>query len=148
MIKSSLGYEDKNFIGLKNRNWTAMLVTQFNLFDAGNTEAKIKQAELSEQICQEQRQELEILISLEISDAYFSLKDAEKRINSNKIAEEEAISNFDIAQKAYSAGIGTNLDVMDAEVSLSQAKTNYINALYDYNISKAELEKAIGKNSN
>jgi outer membrane protein TolC len=81
---------------------------------------------------------------LEISDAYLSMKEAEKRISTNKIAVEEASVNFAIAQRAYSAGVGTNLDVMDAELALNQAKTNYTNSLFDYNISKARLDKAIG----
>lgn len=72
------------------------------------------------------------------------MKEAEKRISTNKVAVEEASVNFDIAQKAYRASVGTNLDVMDAELALNQAKTNYTNSLFDYNISKARLDKAIG----
>jgi len=40
--------------------------------------------------------------------------------------------------------VGTNLDVIDAELGLAQSKTNYIQALYDYNVSKAQLDKAMG----
>ena len=44
----------------------------------------------------------------------------------------------------YTAGVGTNIDVMDAAVALTTAKTNYVQALYDYNVSKAQLDKAMG----
>jgi outer membrane protein TolC len=40
--------------------------------------------------------------------------------------------------------VGTNLDVRDALLALNQSKTNYIQALYDYNTSKAALDKAMG----
>ena len=40
--------------------------------------------------------------------------------------------------------MGTNIDVMDARVALTTAKTNYVQALYDYNTSKAQLDKAMG----
>ncbi|MBQ9364176.1 MAG: TolC family protein, partial [Schwartzia sp.] len=49
-----------------------------------------------------------------------------------------------IAQVRYSAGVGTNVDVMDAEQALISAQTNYITALYNYNTGKAALDKAMG----
>ena len=42
------------------------------------------------------------------------------------------------------AGVGTNLDVIDAQVALTEARTNFVNALYDYNTSKIALETAMG----
>ena len=145
MLTGTMAWDDTNFAGTKNRDWTAMLVTQFNVFDSGNTEAKIKQAQKSEVAAREKVRQVKDNVSLEMSDAYFNIKQAEKRIGTNRIAIEEANNNFDIAQKAYSAGVGTNLDVMDAELALNQAKTNYTNSLFDYNISKAQLDKAIGR---
>ena len=44
----------------------------------------------------------------------------------------------------YTSGVGINLDVLDAELALNQAKINHITALYNYNIGLAVLEKAIG----
>ncbi len=41
--------------------------------------------------------------------------------------------------------MGINLDVIDAELALIQSKTDYIQALYDYNVSKAQLDKAMGR---
>lgn len=146
MLTGSMAWDDSDFAGTKNRDWTAMLTTQFNVFDSGNTKAKIRQAQSGELAAQKQAQQTQDNISLEISDAFFSLKEAEKRIGTNKVAIEEASVNFDIAQRAYSAGVGTNLDVMDAELASNQAKTNYTNSLFDYNISKARLDKAVGRN--
>ncbi len=57
---------------------------------------------------------------------------------------EKAEDDYRISLIRYNAGVGTNLDVLDAQVALTQAKTNYVQALYDYNTSKAKLEKAIG----
>jgi len=143
-LTGTMAWDDDDFAGTANRDWTAMLVTQFNLFDSGNTKAKIRQAQSGELAARKQAQQTQDNISLEISDAYLSMKEAGKRIGTNKVAVEEASVNFDIAQRAYSAGVGTNLDVMDAELALNQAKTNYTNSLFDYNISKARLDKAIG----
>jgi len=147
MLTGTMAWDDDDFAGTDNRDWTAMVVTQFNVFDSGNTKAKIRQAQSGELAARKQAQQTQDNISLEISDAYLSMKEAEKRIGTNKVAVEEASVNFGIAQKAYSAGVGTNLDVMDAELALNQAKTNYTNSLFDYNISKARLDKAIGSGS-
>lgn len=145
MLTGTMAWNNDNFAGTANRDWTAMLVTQWNLFDSGNIKAKVRQAQFGELVAQKQAQQTQDNISLEINDAYLSMKESEKRINTNKVAVEEGSMNFDIAQKAYNAGVGTNLDVMDAELALNQAKTNYTNALFDYNMSKARLNKAIGK---
>ncbi len=144
MLTGTMAWNNDDFAGTANRDWTAMLVTQFNLFDSGNTKAKVRQAQSGELAARKQAQQTQDNISLEISDAYLRMKEAEKRISTNKIAVEEASMNFAIAQRAYSAGVGTNLDVMDAELALNQAKTNYTNSLFDYNISKARLDKAMG----
>ena len=49
-----------------------------------------------------------------------------------------------IEQVRYSAGVGTNSDVIDAQVSLTSAQKDYIKALYDYNTGKASLDQAMG----
>lgn len=144
LLTGTMAWADTGFAGTDNKNWTAMVVTQINLFDSGNTKAKVKKAQFGVLAAQKQLRQAQDNISLEINDAYLSIQEAEKRIATNKIAVEEAGVNFKIAQRRYSAGVGTNLDVMDAELALNQAKTNLINALYDYNTSKARLDKAMG----
>ncbi len=72
------------------------------------------------------------------------MKAAEQTIEATKVAVEEAEENFKIATVRYRAGVGTNLDVLDAELKLNQAKTSFIKSMYDYNISVITLEKAMG----
>jgi outer membrane protein TolC len=81
---------------------------------------------------------------LEVRTAYLNLTSAEKSIETAKVAVEKAQEDYKIAQVRYSAGVGTNLDVMDAEEKLTTAQSNYYNALYKYNSSKAALDKAMG----
>jgi outer membrane protein TolC len=51
---------------------------------------------------------------------------------------------MDIANGRYAAGVGSPIEVTDAEVSLVNAKTAHIQALYDYKVAQANLEKAMG----
>ena len=56
----------------------------------------------------------------------------------------QAEEAYKIAAVRYSSGVGINLDVLDAELQLNTARTNYITALYNYNIGLATLEHAMG----
>ena len=84
------------------------------------------------------------LSTLDGSSNYLGLREAEKRISTTKLAVEQADEDYRIAQLRYMSGVGTNTDVLDAQVALTQAKTNYTKALYDYNTSKTALETSIG----
>ena len=127
-----------------NDNWTVGVSASWNLYDAGTTGAKIKQADASLTKAQEQARQIETVALLEVRQNYLSMAEAEKRLGTTDVAVSKAQEDLYIAREKYNAGIGTNLDVIDAQLALTQAKTNRIQALYDYNVSVAKLNKAIG----
>jgi outer membrane protein len=49
-----------------------------------------------------------------------------------------------ISRKKFELGAGTSLEVTDAETSLKDSQTNYLNALYDAWVARIDLEKALG----
>ena len=114
------------------------------MFDNNVTRAQIKQAEVAMMKTMEQEQQKKDSIQLEVRQAYLNMNEAEQCIQTSKVSVEKAQEDFKIAQVRYSAGVGTNLDVIDAQVALTSAQTNYIQSLYDYNTSKANLDKAMG----
>lgn len=116
----------------------------WNIFDNNVTKAQVRQAEAALYKAQEQAQYVREGIQLEVHQAYLSLLAAEKNIKTTSVAVNQATEDYQIAQVRYSAGVGTNIDVMDASVALTTARTNYVQALYDYNVSKAQLDKAMG----
>ena len=138
------GWNDKEFPGDDNSNWQLSLTASMDIFDSGATSGKVKQAEAGLDKAQEQARQKKDAVQLEVRSAYLNMQEAEKRIQTSKVAVEKAEEDYKIAQVRYSAGVGTNLDVIDAQVALTQAKTNYVQALYDFNTSKAKLEKAMG----
>ena len=83
-------------------------------------------------------------VKLDVRTAYLNLRAAEENINTMKEALTKAEEDLRIEEVRYSAGVGTNLEVMDAQDKLVTAKGDYITALYNYNTSKASLEKAMG----
>lgn len=127
-----------------NKDWTVAVNVSFNVFDNGVTKAKNKEALTELTIATQQQRQVEDAISLEVSNAYLSVQEATERIKNNQVAVTQSERDYEMAQESYNAGIGTNLDVMDVEVAMTQAKTNYIQALCDYNSSRAQLSKAMG----
>ena len=69
---------------------------------------------------------------------------AEKNIEVTASAVAKAEEEFDIAQVRYVEGVDTNLNVMNAQEKVVETRNNYYAALYSYNTSRAQLEKAMG----
>lgn len=137
-------WNDTDFPGSDNSNWRMAVVANWNVFDSGLVNAKVSQAEAKVLQAQEEARQTRDTVQLEVRQAYLNMLEAEKRIDTTQVAVVQAEEDYKIAQVRYSAGVGTNLDVMDSQVALTQAKTNYIQALYDYNTSRATLENAMG----
>jgi len=58
---------------------------------------------------------------------------------------DQAKENYDLASGRYQVGVAQPLEVNDAEVLLANARANHINALFDYKVGEARIEKAMGK---
>jgi len=138
------GWKDKDFPGADNNSWSIGLAASWTPFDSGVTNAKIKQSDSAVVKAVEQARQTKDTVQLDVRQAYLNMSEAEKRIDTTQVAVEKAEEDFKIAQVRYSAGVGTNTDVIDAQVALTTAKNNYIQAMYDFNTNKASLIKAMG----
>lgn len=124
--------------------WTAGLTASWNIFDNGQVTASVEQAKAGLRAAEESAAATKETIQLNVREQYLSLTAAEKNIQTTSKAVEQAEEDYKIAQVRYSAGVDTNLSVMDAQEKLTSARTNYYTALYNYNTSKAALDKAMG----
>ena len=124
--------------------WSAGVTASWNFFDNNVTNAAIHAAESELREAQETAAATKETIQLDVRTAYLDLNAAEKNIHTTSVAVEQAEEDYKIAQVRYSAGVDTNLAVMDAQEKLTAARTNYYQALYEYNTSKAALDKAMG----
>lgn len=141
---ASQKWEDTNWPGDENGKWAVGVGVSLNIFDTGVTMSKIHGAEADLAKAEENYRDTEDAVMLDVRSTYLDLREAEKRIATTKVAVDKAEEDFHIAQVRYMAGVGTNTDVLDAQVALTDAKNNYIQSLYDYNTSKTALESAIG----
>ena len=127
-----------------NTDWTVGVNVSFNVFDNQITKSKTEEANAELTIATQQERQLEDAVTLEVSNAYLSVIEAAERIKNNQVAINQSQRDYVMSQERYDAGIGTNLDVTDAEVAMTKAKTNYVLAIYDYSNSRAQLNKAMG----
>ena len=143
-LSAGQGWGDTTFPGTKDTGWSVGLMTTWTPFDSGVTNAKIKQSDAILTKAMLAAQQAKDGYQLEVRQYYLSMNEANKRIGTAQVAVDNAQEDYKIAGVRYSAGVGTNTDVIDAQVALTTAKNNYIQAMYDYNTSKANLDKAMG----
>ncbi|MDD4600047.1 Outer membrane protein TolC [bioreactor metagenome] len=142
-MSASTSWEDRLLPG-NDRDWSVGVSASWNVFDAGTTKAQINQAEISRDKAELQAEQTQDAVELEVRDSYLNMREAEERLKTTDVTVAKANEDLYIARERYIAGVGTNLDVIDAQLAYTQANTNHIQALYDYNVNKAKLDKAIG----
>ncbi len=145
-VSASLGknWADTNWQGTGSNDWSVGAAVSWNVWDGGSSKEQTKVAEANLEKAKEANAAAVDSVMLQVRQAYLNLRAAEQTISSTKSAVEEAQENFRIASLRYQAGVGTNLDVLDAETKLATARNSYVDALYNYNISVATLEQSMG----
>lgn len=138
------GGNGSNWPGDDDENWSVGVTASINVFDSGVTWSKIHAAQEALVQAKESQRQIKDNVELEVRTDYLSMREAEKRITTAQVAVASAEEDYHIAVVRYQAGVGTNIDVMDAQEALTQAKTNYYQALYNYNTSKAALNTSMG----
>jgi outer membrane protein len=124
--------------------WNVGASLSFPIFSGFLTKYQLEEAKANLNVIKANEESLKQSIFLEVQQAYLNLKDAEERIPTAELNVKQAEENFEIANGRYIAGVGNPIEVTDANVALVNARTAYIQALYDYKIAISALERAMG----
>ena len=144
-VETGRGYADfDGYFGTSNKSWHIGAKASWSLWDGGATQNKVKVASDTLEKAKEANLAAVDSVLLSVQKAYLNLRSAEQTIQSTQTAVTQGQESFRIATLRYRAGVGTNLDVLDAETKLTTARNNYVQALYNYNISIAALEQLTG----
>ena len=92
-----------------------------------------------------QRDYLAQSVNVQVESAFNNILTAKEKMTSNEITVRQAAKAYEIAQVRYNAGTGTILELNSSELSLTQARLNYSQAIYDFLAARADYEKIIGK---
>jgi outer membrane protein TolC len=84
-------------------------------------------------------------IDLEIKNSLVTYQNAVKTMESQKANMELSAKVARVTKIKYEQGVGSNIEVLDAENTLKESQVNYYNALYDALVAKVDLDKAYGK---
>ena len=125
-------------------SWYVMAVASWNFWEWGKTKFRVDASKARENQALDTAKELNDQIALEINNAYLKLKEAEKQIAVSQQVIEQAEENFRISEERYKESVATSTEVLDAQTLLTKAKSEYANALGDYNINYARLQRAMG----
>jgi outer membrane protein len=125
-------------------NWYVMGVASWNFWEWGRTKNRVNASRSRENQTAYALDNVKDQVVLEVKNAWLTLNEAQKQVAVAQKAIEQAEENYRISRERYREQVGTSTDVLDAQTLLTRAKSDYFNALSDYNISMARLERAMG----
>ena len=129
-----------------NKSWNVILALQVPIFDGLATRARVKQAKSGLEQIQIGMEQLTDGIGLEVRAAFLGLRESEELLKVQEETVGQAEESLRIANLRHENGMITSVELMDTELAFTQAQTNQFNALHDYVIAVARLEKATASN--
>lgn len=125
-------------------SWNVGVAIQVPIFDGFATRARVNQARLSLDQIRTNKDQLLDSIKLGAKSAVFDLEAAQKLIEAQEGIVEQAAEGLRIANVQHEAGLITGVELTDVELSHTQAQVNRLQAIHDYIIAVARLERAMG----
>lgn len=126
------------------KTYAGYLVLSLPIFDGFRTKSEINKALTNEKQVEIAKRNLKDGIELEVRSALLGISAALEMVRSQEKSVEMAAEGLRIANERYLQGYATNLEVMDAQLALTRARNNRIQALYDLNLAVARAKKAMG----
>ncbi len=128
-----------------DESWTAGISLNWSIFDGGNRLARYREAKAALDASQQRLKATELDISREVEQARSTVVETDERILAAQAAVASAQENFRLVQGRFDAGVGTILDLTDAQLALTQAQNAEAQALADFRIALARLDRALGR---
>ncbi|HEY7728975.1 MAG TPA: TolC family protein [Candidatus Eisenbacteria bacterium] len=125
--------------------WAGTVALSIPFFDGLALEGNMKSAKGRLLEAEAARRQRELDVAVEVQQAWLALREAEQRIGVAKEGLASAQEDYRFSKGRYDLGAGTFLDLLTAEVNLSEAKRAYVEALADARVAEADLERAVGE---
>jgi TolC family type I secretion outer membrane protein len=132
----------------QNYNLSYGVSLSFNLFNGFSDQAQVERQSLNYQIAKENLLDRQRNLRLEVEQAVLALEAATEITAINEENLKSAEEDLRLAQERYRVGAGTLLDIITAQVNVTNAKATLVNAKYDMMIARAQLKAAMGTLSN
>ncbi len=145
-LDANAGYELRNSrlsddLSEVVNGWFFGVTGSWNIFDGGETYGRTKQAHARLESARINYQDSVQQVEIEVEQAYLDLTRARLTVLSLQKSVEQALEAVRLSQERFSAGAGTQLDVLNASVSLTRARTTELQGRADYNTALAEFDR-------
>ena len=127
--------------------WITGVQLNWDIFDGFKTRGKVQETQALYERAGVELDDLSRRIELEVRTAFSNFIESRELLESQKKVVEEAEEALRLARTRSEAGTGTQLDVLSAQTALTEARTTQIQALHDYSVARARLERAVGGSS-
>jgi outer membrane protein TolC len=123
----------------------------FPIYDGGTARARVQQQQAAIALAETSRRQAVDQVQLDVQQAYLALVQARQRVAVANVEVSQARESFRVSRVRYQAGVSQQvgvspqLELSNAQISLTQAESNQVNALYDYNSARAQLDRAVGR---
>lgn len=124
---------------------TAGLAFSVPLFDGRKRSGQVQQAAAEKESARFQLEQLRQDIRLQVQQAYQGLQAARQRIEASQANVQRAERALQIAETRFKNGLSTQVELNDAELAVTRARTNHAQALHDYGVARANLTAAVGQ---
>lgn len=141
------GYSDKNSDEIQNidtRQVTAGIYLKWDIYTGNSTDANIKSALSNLGILKQQLTQQKLQIKEEVTNAYFDLKQNEENINIALLSVDLSSQKLNLANQRYKAGLNDLVELNESKLQYIESKNKLINSYYNYLLSKANIDYAIG----
>ncbi len=126
-------------------SWNVAAVASFNFWEWGRTKAQVEKSKVDHNRAINSLTRLEDQTKLEVTDNYQTLLSAGKNIDVSAKAVVSAAEDLRMVRERYMEQVATNTEVLDAQTRYSNAQYDHYQALYNYNLAWATLERTLGR---
>ena len=138
-------------VALKDTDWpvTSSVGLQVSLpiFTGFRISSQVEQAKLGRLKTMTRLEDLKADIRAEVEVTLSSLQESQQRIEVQSRTIRTAERSYEITLLRFREGIGSQLELADAELQLNKSKTNYLQAIYDYLVARIQYDKALGRSA-
>lgn len=139
------GREGGPLFNRSNQLWRARISFEVPLFTGFDTTYRVQENVRDYYVLKAQEEEVRQRIALEVEESYLNLIAAGERIKATEAQKKSAKENFDLANGRYQVGVGSIIEITEAQVINTQAQTDHIQSIYDHKLAEAQLARAMGR---
>ena len=141
---STTDYKNNN-LNFSINSWNMMVGGSWDIFNGFKTMSEVYAARATVAATDATIENAKKRLTLDLKQAYLDLYSSRNQILAAQKSVDLSRENLRLARLKYKSGMGTNIEVVDAQTALTKSEADYITAAFDYLLSKERINKIIGK---